>query len=172
MSIDIGALRKFQDMWEPVLQAIPAVMELEAKKADMERWLASEQAKLAKAQAEVAATYEEADKRLEAVNKQLAAAMEDTAAAKAEAAEIKRSAAEKAKEAMAKAQAKVDALDQQTLYQAAALKTISDEYATKLSQAQAAHAMAVKGMEAEIIDLEKRKAAAEKALDTLRAKLG
>ena len=40
MAIDINALRKFQETWSPVMDAIPAVMDMVAKQADMDRSMA------------------------------------------------------------------------------------------------------------------------------------
>jgi len=42
MSIDIGALRKFQDLWGPVLETIPAVIEATAKQDDLARAIAAQ----------------------------------------------------------------------------------------------------------------------------------
>jgi chromosome segregation ATPase len=52
------------------------------------------------------------------------------------------------------------------------LDGVNAEYEAKLVQAQADHAAALAAMEAEIKAVEDRRAKAEKALDTLRAKLG
>ena len=40
MAIDVGALRRFQETWGPVLDAIPAVVNMAEQQADLDRALA------------------------------------------------------------------------------------------------------------------------------------
>jgi len=72
MAIDINALRKFQETWSPVMDAIPAVMDMVAKQADMDRSMAQAKKDLEAAQAEVQSTYDNADKQLAKINDELA----------------------------------------------------------------------------------------------------
>ena len=62
MAVDIGALRKFQELWGPVLEALPAVMDAVAKQEDFERWLHKAQLDLDAANAKVQAAKDEASR--------------------------------------------------------------------------------------------------------------
>jgi chromosome segregation ATPase len=172
MAIDLNALRKFQDLWSPVMEAIPAVMDMAAKQADLERGLTKMAKDLAKAQAEVQKTYDEADARLIAVNKDLEAAI----AAKAETMDsievAKRSAALAADEAAKKAAAKLADTDAKIKEKTATLASLDKEFAAKIAEAKAAMQTELDDLTAKIKDAEKRYATAEKALESLKAKLG
>lgn len=172
MTIDIGALRRFQSTWGPVIDVIPGVINMVEQQADFERGLAAKRIELNNATAEIASAYEEADKRLIALNAELVAASTQKSEVLAEINEAKKAAAEAAKVADAKAKARLSAIEDQITESSAVLAKVKDKIAEDTSAAQAEHAQIVLVMQAEILDLEKRKAAAEKALDTLRAKLG
>lgn len=172
MTIDVGALRKFQDTWGPVLEAIPAVLDAVAKQDDFARLEAEQNKALEKAKQEVAQAYEQADKRLEAVNAQLESLTKQQAAVAAAIASDRANAAEAAEAAQAAAKAKLDALTQQVNAVQARINGLNTEYASKRAAAEAEHASAVVAMAAEIKALEDRKAEAEKALEVFRAKFG
>lgn len=172
MAIDTGALRRFQDLWEPVLQAIPAVIELDAKQAEMERWLATKRLEFDKAQKEIEAAYAEADKRLEQHNAAVTDAVAQVAKANEDAVLIRSEAAASAKQFLDAAQVKLAAVNAQISEREQALLKVDAQHAAKLAALDAAHAEAVSAKEAEIVALEKRQATAEKALESLRAKLG
>lgn len=172
MNVDIGALRKFQDLWGPVLDSIPAVIEAVAKKDDFDRGLAEQKRAFEKAQSEVAKLYADADAHVAAAQAELerlkaeqAQFMNDASAKRA--AENEVLAAQKAD-----VKAKVDALNQKVAEAQARVDAVNSEYAKRLADAQAAHAAAVDAMETEIKTLDERRVKAEKALEALRAKLG
>lgn len=172
MAIDIGALRRFQATWGPVIDVIPDVINMAEQQADLERGLTAKRLELTKANDEIAAAYAEADKRLAVVNEELVAAGAKRVAVIAEMNEAKKAASDAAKTADASAKARLDAIEAQITESSAVLAKVGERIIADTAAAQADHAVAVKVMQAEIMDLEKRKAAAEKALDTLRAKLG
>jgi chromosome segregation ATPase len=172
MPIDTSALRKFQDVWGPVLEAIPAVLEATAKKADVERELRIKQVELDEADKKIAKAFEEADKRLSSVNSEMEQAMQQKAKALADVEAAKKAQAAdlaKANEAQRKAaddwNAKIAVLQSQ-------FSNVEAEHAKKVSAAEAEFAAKVAALEADVKELEKRKATAEKALDALRSKLG
>ena len=72
MNMDVGALREFQRIWAPVLDAIPAAINMAETQADFERSLKAQAMALEKAKAEVARVYAEADVKLTEVNAQMA----------------------------------------------------------------------------------------------------
>jgi len=172
MAIDISALRRFQATWGPVIDVIPDVINMAEQQADFERGLAAKRLELDKATKEIDAAYAEADKRLAVVNEELVAVSAQRVAVVAEINEAKKAAADAAKTADVSAKARLAAIEDQITESSAVLTKVGVQIAADTSAAQAEHATAVKVMQAEIVDLEKRKAAAEKALDTLRAKLG
>lgn len=172
MTIDIGALRRFQATWGPVIAVIPDVINMAEQQADFERGLAAKRLELDNATKAIDAAYEEADKRLVTLNAELVEVSNQKVAVAAEIDAAKQAAAAEAKAADAAAKARLGAIEDQITESSAVLAKVGDQIAAETSEAQAKHAEAVKVMQAEIIDLEKRKATAEKALDTLRAKLG
>lgn len=172
MAIDVGALRRFQETWGPVLDAIPAVVNMAEQQADLDRALAKKKVELAAATKEVEAAFAEADVRLEAVNRELTSVLDQKAATLAEIGNARTQADVAAKAAESDAKKRLDAITQKVDVKSAELATVDAKIVAETNAALAAHDKAVAAMSAEIQDLEKRKAAAEKALDSLRAKLG
>lgn len=172
MAVDITALRKFADTFGPAIEAIPAVIEAVAKQTDMDRALAAQAKELAKAKAEIQKAYDEADARIKVANEQVTEMLERKAAVVKEIDEMRKAADAKAKDAATKAASKLAEVEARVAASQQTLKGLDAEVAAELAAANAAHAERVKVMEAEIADLDKRRASAEKSLDTLRAKLG
>ena len=106
------------------------------------------------------------------VNDELVAAGAKRVAVIAEMNEAKKAASDAANTAEISAKSRLAAIEAQITESSAVLAKVGERIIADTAAAQADHAVAVKVMQAEIVDLEKRKAAAEKALDTLRAKLG
>ena len=172
MTIDIGALRKFQEVWEPVIKAIPAVMELQAKQADMDRWVAAKKLELEKAQKEIDAAYAEADRKLAAHNAEVEASQAEVKQARASADAIRANAEAEAKAAADYIRSKSANLAKQVTEREARVAQLDAEIAKALADAVAPREAKIAELQATISDLEKRQATAEKALDALRAKLG
>jgi hypothetical protein len=172
MAIDTTALRKFQDLWGPVLAAIPAVLEAAAKQADVERMLRVKQVEFDDADKKIATAFEEANKRLSSVNSEMEQAMQQKAQALADIEAAKKAQSDSfdaAKQAFAVTEMewvqKTSALQSQ-------FSQVEANLAQKMADADATYADKVTALEVDVKDLEKRKAAAEKALDVLRSKLG
>ena len=172
MAIDISALRRFQDMWEPVMKAIPAVMELDAKQTDMDRWVATKKLELETAKKEIDAAYVEADVRLLACNKQMEDAVAKTTNAKAEFAELKSTESARLKAATARASQELAAIEAKIVEKTAHLGALGGEIAQALAAATAEREAAIAALNVTIKTLEARQASAEKTLEALRAKLG
>ena len=172
MTIDVGALRRFQATWGPVIDVIPDVINMAEQQADLERGLAAKRLELDKAAKDVAAAYTEANKRLTDINEELVSVSAQKATVAAEIEAARQTAAEAARDADTAAKTRLMAIEAQITESSAVLARVGVQIAADTSAAQAEHATAVKVMQSEIMDLEKRKATAEKALDTLRAKLG
>jgi hypothetical protein len=172
MPIDTSALRKFQDVWGPVLDAIPAVLEAVAKQADVDRELRIKKVELDEAGKKIDAAFVEADKRLSSVNSEMEQAMQQKEKALAEIEAAKKAQAAddvKAAEAQRKL---VDDWNKKIASLQSQFSNVEAEHAKKVAAAEASYAEKTVALEADVKDLEKRKAAAEKALDALRSKLG
>lgn len=172
MTIDTGALRKFQEVWGPVLTAIPAVLDMVEREADLDRALNVKRVELEKAQKQIDSAFEEADKRLQAVNAEMTATMERSYKTQQEITEAKRKASVEAADAVAQKNATLTSLQAEITSTQSQLQGLQGEYANKRAAAEADHAQVVKAMNAEIADLEHRKAIAQAALDAIKAKLG
>jgi chromosome segregation ATPase len=168
---DMASIKLFHSMLAPIMDAIPQVIEMLEKKADMDRTMAAYQADIEKTKAEVQAAYDEADTRIAQSNKvllgladkqkALQAALESTQVklkADTEAAEdIVNSAKYAADSAVIEHHARaVDAAAKANAHIAVANQQYT-ERAAEITQA--------------IAELEKRAAAANKTLDALRTKL-
>ena len=172
MPIDTSALRKFQDVWGPVLDAIPAVLEAVAKQSDVDRELRIKKVELDEAGKKIDAAFVEADKRLSSVNSEMEQAMQQKEKALAEIEDAKKAQAAdnaKAEEAQRKL---LDEWNQKIASLQSQFSNVQTDYNKKVADAEADFAGRVLALEAEVKELEKRKATAEKALDTLRNKLG
>ena len=172
MTIDISALRRFQEVWEPVIQAIPAVLDMAERQADLERGLNIRKLELEKAGSEIAAAYEEADKKLAVVNQELDNAVQAKNEALQEASEIRSKAQADAAEIERAKRASLSALDEQISKVKTELSNLNSDFAARRAAAQAAHSAMVKSLAGEIEDLQLRKQAAEQALAEIKAKLG
>ena len=172
MAIDTAALKKFQDVWGPVIEAIPAVLDAAAQQKDVERFLQSKRAEMEEADKKIAKAFVEADKRLSSVNSEMEQAMQQKAKALADIEDAKKAQADN----FAKAQQAFSITEMEWVQKTAALQAqfaqVEANLAKKVVDAEADFAGRVLALEAEVKELEKRKAAAEKALDTLRSKLG
>ena len=169
--IDFVAIRRFQEVWGPVMELLPALLDIKAHKDDLDRELTKSRAKASQAVAEIQAAYDEADKRIAAANKE----RDEIQAAKRQAtADIDKAATDarlaiaaqkvagdaavvQANANVANIQAKASRLDKEYTDKKAALEADLQERALELT--------------AVVSDLEARQAAAEKALGELRNKL-
>lgn len=172
MSIDVSSLRRFQEIWEPVIQSIPAVINMVEMEADLDRSLAIKRSQLEKAQKEIDAAYDQANVRLSDAKGELAAIAsqkEDVqkaiTAAQVSARQAIAVAEEEKKEALASFNASIAEVQTK-------LKSLQGEYDAKRAKAEAEHSELVQAMVAEIDDLNARKEAAKQALDAIKATLG
>lgn len=170
--LNVSALRQFQSMWEPVVKAIPAVLEMAEKKADLDKALQVHAATVEKARkasekevARIAADVASAQAQLDAMGVQKAALAVQHQQLQADLLQRLERAEAEAKAAEARAVAVQIACDSKSAAAEAEAKA-------RIDAAKSAADAQTQVLMADIADLEKRRAAAEKALDTLRAKLG
>jgi chromosome segregation ATPase len=172
MTISIGELRKFQDTWGPVIATIPAVINMVEMEADLNRALVTKRQEFEAAEKSIASAFEEADKLLEKINQELEAVSKEKQALREEIDASRTKFAEQARQIEVDRDASLSGIQAAIAdAQGKATQAIQEAEAS-VAKAQADAAVQKAEMEAEIKDLEKRRAAAEKALDTLRAKLG
>lgn len=172
MPIDTSALRKFQDVWGPVVEAIPAVLNAVAQQNDVERFLQAKRAEMEEADKKIAKAFEEADKRLSAVNSEMEQAMQQKAKALADIEDAKKAQTADNAKAVEAQQKLMDEWSKKLAALQGQFSNTEVEYAKKVSAAEADYAAKTAALEAEVKELEKRKATAEKALEALRSKLG
>lgn len=172
MAIDVNALRIFQATWGPVIDAIPTVINVIGQQADLDRELKQKAMALEKAKKEIEDAYVEADRRLQDVNEKMADSMNARLSNEAAINQAKTDAANAADAAVKAQNAVLASIAEKIAAKNAELSSVDSNIAAKNAAVEAEHAALLRQMSAEIADLEKRKATAEKALDSLRAKLG
>jgi phosphoenolpyruvate-protein kinase (PTS system EI component) len=172
MTIDVGALRKFQEVWGPAVAAIPAVLDMVAKQADFDRGMAQAAIDLEKAKAEVQSVYDAADARLVQVNAELLAQQQAASTVKADTAEAKKKATAAQRAAEAKLADTLASIDTAVAAKKAELADVDRALALANQQATAMHDAYVAELAAKSVDAEKRLAVAERALESLKSKLG
>jgi hypothetical protein len=172
MPIDTNSLRKFQEVFTPILELIPAVLAAEAGKRDLEREIVLRKAELVKADKDIAKAFEEADKRLSSVNSEMEQAMQQKTKVLEDIEAANKTDAENRAKAEKEQAQTLDELYKRTALLQSQYSGIDSEYAKKVAVVEANFADRVASLETEVKELEKRKAAAEKALDALRSKLG
>ncbi len=57
MSIDIGALRQFEASWKPVLDSIPAVIEMSQQRNELEKAVEAKRKEFAATEQEIKEAY-------------------------------------------------------------------------------------------------------------------
>lgn len=171
MTVDVSALRRFQEVWEPVVQSIPAVLNMVEKEADLDRALNHKRIELDKAQKEIDAAFDNANVRLNAAKDDLAAMAEKKKAIMQEIADAQAKAKEAATAAEKQKNDTLAQIQDSIIKVKAQLDALQGDYDAKRAKAEAEHSSLIRSMTAEIDDLNARKEAAEKALDAIKAKL-
>lgn len=172
MAVDVSALRKFQDLWGPVLESLPAVMDAVAKQADLDRALQKSKKDLEDAKKEVADAKAEAQRIRDKAAEEDASLIAKFNAAVASAEQRVKDAEEAAQKRIDDAAAKVSAVEQKLAQHQAAITAAEARSKAKLAEMQKEQDDLLQAHEAEIKSLEDRKAKAEKAIETLKSKLG
>lgn len=172
MSIDVSSLRRFQELWEPVIQSIPAVLNMVEMEADMDRALAAKKAELDKVQKAIDAAQEQAQIKLNDANSELAAVASKKEALQQEVTELSIKAKDISDNVDKQRQEAVGLVNAAVAEVKAKLNEIQGEYSAKRAKAEAEHSKMITQMVAEIDALNERKEAAQAALDEIKAKLG
>lgn len=172
MAINVVELRKFQELFGPVLAAIPAVLDLDAQMADAERAVAAAKREYDQIKAGI-------EEQLRIGTEQVDAAVKRLQETEATRTALMREITDERSRAAAAAQAAIDARDAKLASISVGISEatqraaqVDREYAKKLADAKAAHQQAVTELNDEITELLARRDAIRSSLDELKAKLG
>jgi len=172
VKIDIGALKKFQELWAPVLETIPAVMEMAAHRDDLARGIAQEEKRLAKLQEEIASNVGQSEATLAKLRLEIEEIANKRNAALDAYRADKQAAADEVAEAKKQATADAKVIKSKTAALETAFEKAKADYALAAQALESSRETRITEIEVEIQAVEQRRKAAEKALDALRAKLG
>lgn len=171
MSINVKALKDFQKVWSPVIDSIPQVLEAVQVQGNLEKSIASKQAELEQAKDAVQAVFDKANQELDLLKSDAEKIRNECDEAKRQIGLDKAD----ARAAIAKAKAKADGMiaskEQRILDLEGKISGLDAEWSVRTREAERIHGDAVKEMKAELADIEKKTAAAERTLDSLRKKL-
>jgi hypothetical protein len=170
--MDINALRKFADTFGPAIEAIPAVIDAVSKKADLDREMAVLLKDIAAAKVEIQKSYDEADARIAVANQTLTELLEKQGQVVKETDAARKAADEKAKRTLTATNDKVVAAEAQLAGLQNKILSADADLQAKLQAMELEASNKQAELEAKTKDAEKRFAAAEKALESLKAKLG
>lgn len=172
MAINPKELQRFLDVWQPVIQALPAVINAAEYEAELGRHVAILESQRDEAIAKTAEAAEQSAKLIAAAKEEL----KKISAKKDSLAKDTQEATEALNQTVAAAKVQADlAIDALRRSVEDAHKSAEAErtaIAAATAEAAAAAATALDDLKQQVAELEKRKAAGEKALDALRAKLG
>ena len=170
--IDIVAIKQFQAQWRPVMDAIPAVLEMAERKADLDRAMVQYTQDVekvrqaaAKDQEDAKATLVAAQAELDVLKARMDGWVQDLAKFRRDA-EAERAAADKSvADTLAEGNKRMVEVN-------AAIAGLDAEYALKRKNAEEVHAALLAANHAEIAAMEAVRVKTQKALDALRAQLG
>jgi BMFP domain-containing protein YqiC len=172
MNLNPKELQKFYDLWSPMLQALPAVIEAAEREDELKRGVTILEKKLQDIQTQIAAeearvepVRKEVDDRIRVIREQRAEAQRGyeqyVADAKAHIAKID----EETEADVARIKAKVTVAGSE-------LQSVEREVAAAKAKANAEAKQQKAALEAEIAELEAKKKSVEDALESLKAKIG
>jgi predicted nucleic acid-binding Zn-ribbon protein len=170
-NIDTRALQAFQELWAPVVAALPAVINAARQDAELQQSIVAKQAKFQELESAAAEKQAQYENRIRVMEERVAQAKVDQAAA------IKAAAEE-----VSAAQAKVSAAKLEVANAAAEAAAATEAIAQQTRAAQAQHQQALADqaadfaarrveLEAEISALERKRATVQESIKALRAQL-
>jgi len=171
-TMDVSALRAFQDVWGPVVASIPAVLNMAESFADVERGLAAKQKELAEVMAKVDSAMDEGNARYAALQGELAAAQTRLADLNTQITAKQTEAKDAAAAAKAAASAEIAKVKAEVAAEIRGIRAEVKADADALDALKVEKQAVVADAQVKLDDIEKRAVAAEKSLATLRAKLG
>jgi chromosome segregation ATPase len=170
--MDVAALRAFQDVWGPVISAIPAVINMAESFADVERGLAAKQKELADVMAKVDSSMDAGNAKYAALQDEIAKAAVTLADLNAQINAKQVEAKDAAAAAKAAASAEVSKVRAEVAAEIKGIRAKVKADTADLEAVKAEKQAVVAAAQEQLVEIEKRTATAEKALAALRAKLG
>jgi len=172
MSIDIGALRQFEASWKPVLDSIPAVIEMSQQRNELEKAVEAKRKEFAATEQEIKEAYVEADRRLSEVNSQMEQAIKSKQDVLDETARLVEARSLEIAEAGATRKKTLAATEAKLAEAEAKLAAVEAGIAEKAAACDAEIEAKKAAAEAALAEVEAKRKAAESVLESLRAKLG
>lgn len=169
---DMASIKLFHSMLTPIMDAIPQVIEMMEKKADMDRTMAAYQADIDNAKAEVQKAYDEADRRIAEQNGVITGLLDQQEALRAEIERTRTKLAADQEAAADAAAAAKYAADAAVIEHNARANQAELQAKERMEAAEADAAARAAELEKSIAELTNKEALAQNALDKLRAKLG
>jgi chromosome segregation ATPase len=172
MAIDIGALRQFEASWKPVLDSIPAVIEMSQQRNELEKAVEAKRKEFAATEQEIKDAYVEADKRLSEVNSQMEQAIKARQDVIDETARLTAAREQELAEAGATRKKTLTATEKKLAEVEAKLAEVEAGIAEKVAACDAEIEAKKATAEAALAEVEAKRQAAETVLESLRVKLG
>lgn len=172
MTIDVAALKQFQAAFEPLVKAVPAIIDGLNAQADLDRSLAAKRKQLEELAVKRTKLESEAADSLANVQLMVKQEQDRLAAVKQALREEREAAAAAALSAQTAAEATMQSLASQRTVLTESVSRLSDQYEAKRAAMESELSVARKAAAAEIDALNARKHEAETALAAIRAKLG
>lgn len=170
--VNVKALRDFQKMWGPVLDTIPSVIDAVGVAKDIDRAVALRKKELADIEAEIEAKVSAANKELDNIKAQVQASEAQKSKVDAEISQAVADEKNAIKDATKRAKDALSGVLSKLEESQSRLDNISAEIASNMKAAKAEQDAMVQQKQSEISDLERKRVSAERALESLRAKLG
>ena len=171
-NIDVGAVKQFQAIWGPVLDTIPAVLDLAAKQSDLEREINAKQKLLDKLTKQVEAAAAESEAQIAALKEAAQAVSIEHSKVASEVGDAKLALNKELEEYKLQIKGSIDIANAEAAQAVKDAKQAVKANNARIAELDAEYNGRRDALEAEIKAIEDRKAVAEKALDAIRAKLG
>jgi chromosome segregation ATPase len=172
MNLNPRELQKFYDLWAPMLQALPAVIEAADREEELKRGVATLERQLQTVQQRIA----DEEARIEPVRKTVSENIQKLKESQAEAERGLNQYVADAKAHIEKVDAEVEekvaAINERAKAATNDLRVVERDLAAAKAKADAELKQQKAGIEAEIAELESKRASVEEALASLKAKIG
>lgn len=172
MALKTAEIKKFLEMWTPIMETIPAVLDLADQQSQAQRELALAKQALADVEASIDEKTQAAKNNLDSLERLAAEANASWQAALVKAEEARESHKQALKDAETLESKKLKDLQARTADESAKLVALEQDVAAKIAAITAQTDALIADKQAELESVEKRIASAQKTLDQLRAKLG
>lgn len=172
MAVKTTEIKKFMEMWTPIMETIPAVLDLADQQSQAQRELALAKQALADVEATIDEKTQAAKNNLNTLERLAAEANASWQAALLKAEEAREAHKQALKDAETLESKKLKDLQARTAAEESKLVALEQDVAAKTATLTAQAEALIAQKQAELDGVEKLIASAQKTLDQLRAKLG